>query len=479
MRKLAVLALGFVSAVALMPHLKAAGTGYHILNEIKIGGEGGWDYLTVDSASSRLYVSHATHVVVVDLASGKVVGDIPDTPGVHGIALAPELGKGFISNGRGNNITIFDMKTLKATGTVAAEMNPDDICYDRGSQRVFAFNGRSRSATVVDAKSGMVAATIPLPGKPEFSVADGKGHVYTNIEDMNQIVEIDAAKAVVAKKYALTGCEGPSGMAMDLKARRIFSVCGNRVMAVSDPDKGAVITARMLAGHLAGIRHYKDGEVDSQKHYDTVLGGLERFQNDPLVVAPGTKFSYSSYGYNLLSAAIEAASGEPFLDTEQKLVFTPLGLLRTTADQPAQIIEQRARFYSGAKGKPKENAPYVDNSYKWAGGGFLSTTEDLVRFGSAFLKPGFLKADSLALLFTPQKTKDGSETRYGMGWFIGKSESGQKIYEHSGGSVGGSSELIVYPDAHLVVAFICNYSGDADGWKGEEVQRLGEAFQKH
>jgi len=253
MRKLAVLALGFMSAVALMPHLKAAGTGYHILNEIKIGGEGGWDYLTVDSASSRLYVSHATHVVVVDLASGKVVGDILDTPGVHGIALAPELGKGFISNGRGNNITIFDMKTLKATGTVAAEMNPDDICYDRGSQRVFAFNGRSRSATVVDAKSGMVAATIPLPGKPEFSVADGKGHVYTNIEDMNAIVEIDAAKAVVLKKYALTGCEGPSGMAMDLKGRRIFSVCGNRVMAVSDPDKGTVIATPAIGAGPDGV----------------------------------------------------------------------------------------------------------------------------------------------------------------------------------------------------------------------------------
>jgi serine beta-lactamase-like protein LACTB len=247
----------------------------------------------------------------------------------------------------------------------------------------------------------------------------------------------------------------------------------------SFPDKGAVITPRMLAGHLGGIRHYKDGEPDSQKHYDTVLGGLERFQNDPLVVPPGTKFSYSSYGFNLLSAVIEAASGESFLETEQKLVFTPLGLLHTTADQPAQIIEQRARFYSGTKGKSIQNSQYVDNSYKWAGGGFLSTSEDLVRFGSALLKPGFLKAESLALLFTPQKTKDGNETRYGMGWFIGKSKSGQKIYEHSGGSVGGSSELIVYPDSHLVVAFICNFSADDDGWKGEEVQSLAEGFAKN
>jgi len=243
------------------------------------------------------------------------------------------------------------------------------------------------------------------------------------------------------------------------------------------PDKGALITPRMLAGHLGGIRHYKDGEPDSQKHYDSVVDGLERFKDDPLVVPPGTKFSYSSFGYNLLSAAIEAAAGQRFLDFEQEQVFTALGLLNTTADQPADIIPQRARFYSGTKGKSTQNAMFVDNSYKWAGGGFISTSEDLARFGSALLQPGYLKAESLKLLFTPQKTKDGKETRYGMGWFIGKSASGKRTFEHSGGSVGGSSELILYPDSHLVVAFICNFAGDTDGWKGEEVQSLGEAFE--
>lgn len=245
----------------------------------------------------------------------------------------------------------------------------------------------------------------------------------------------------------------------------------------SFPDKGAVITPRMLAGHLGGIRHYKDGEVDNQKHYDNVLDGLERFKDDPLVVPPGTKFSYSSYGYNLLSAVIQGAAGKPFLEFEQEQVFNPLGLLNTVADQPADIIPQRARFYSGAKGRPPKNSMYVDNSYKWAGGGFISTSEDLVRFGSALLQPGYLKAESLALLFTPQKTKDGKETNYGMGWFIGKSKSGKRILEHSGGSVGGSSELILYPDSHIVVAFICNFSGDVDGWKGEEVQSIAEAFE--
>ena len=242
------------------------------------------------------------------------------------------------------------------------------------------------------------------------------------------------------------------------------------------PDKGALITPRMLAGHLGGIRHYKENEVDNQKHYDSVVAGLERFQNDPLVVPPGTKFSYSSYGYNLLSAAMEAAAGERFLDYEQEQVFTPLGLLNTTADQPADIIPQRARFYSGGKAVPTHNAMFVDNSYKWAGGGFISTSEDLVHFGSVLFQPGYLKAESLALLFTPQKTKDGKETNYGMGWFIGKSKSGKRIFEHSGGSVGGTSDLVLYPDTHLVVAFVCNYDGES--WKGEEVQALGEAFEK-
>jgi len=242
------------------------------------------------------------------------------------------------------------------------------------------------------------------------------------------------------------------------------------------PDKGALITPRMLAGHLGGIRHYKENEVDNQKHYDSVVAGLERFQNDPLVVPPGTKFSYSSYGYNLLSAAMEAAAGERFLDYEQEQVFTPLGLLNTTADQPTDIIPQRARFYSGGKAVPTHNAMFVDNSYKWAGGGFISTSEDLVHFGSVLFQPGYLKAESLALLFTPQKTKDGKETNYGMGWFIGKSKSGKRIFEHSGGSVGGTSDLVLYPDTHLVVAFVCNYDGES--WKGEEVQALGEAFEK-
>ena len=234
--------------------ISAAATGYHITGEIVVGGEGGWDYLTVDSAARRLYVSHQSHVVVVDVDANKVVGDITDTPGVHGIAVASDLGKGFVSNGRGNNVTVFDLKTLKAApAKVATGENPDSIRYDAVSKRVFAFNGRSKSATAIDAVKDAVVATIPLPGKPEFSVADGKGRVFVNIEDTNEIVELDAVKAAVVKKYALTGCEEPSGLAIDSKTRRLFSVCSNRVMAISDPDAGKVIATAPIGAGSDGV----------------------------------------------------------------------------------------------------------------------------------------------------------------------------------------------------------------------------------
>lgn len=245
----------------------------------------------------------------------------------------------------------------------------------------------------------------------------------------------------------------------------------------SFPDKGAVITPRMLAGHLGGVRHYKGDEFHIQKHYATVLEGLTVFQDDPPIAPPGTKFSYSSYGFNLLSAVIEKACAEDFLSCMRDLVFVPFNLRSTVPDQPSEIIEQRSRFYEKGKDSPLSNAPYVDNSYKWAGGGFLSSTEDLARFGSALLQPGYLKKESLALLFTSQKTKSGEETGYGMGFSIRKSKSGQKIYEHSGGAVGGTSQLIIYPDQRLVVAMICNYDTASESWKFEEVQSLAEAFE--
>jgi serine beta-lactamase-like protein LACTB, mitochondrial len=242
----------------------------------------------------------------------------------------------------------------------------------------------------------------------------------------------------------------------------------------SFPDKGALITTRMVAGHLAGIRHYKDKEFEISSHYDSVTEGLKIFEDDPLVAPPGTKFSYSSYGFNLVSAVIEAASGENFLAYMQNHVFTPLGMPHTTADQNKPIVEERARFYELTKAGNAENTPYVDNSYKWAGGGFLSTAEDLVRFGSALLRPGFLKEESLKQLFASQKTKAGDETGYGIGWGVGKTSNGKIFYAHSGGAVGGTSQLIVYPESGVVIAMINNLS-DAP-WKVEEVRAVAEKF---
>jgi serine beta-lactamase-like protein LACTB, mitochondrial len=242
----------------------------------------------------------------------------------------------------------------------------------------------------------------------------------------------------------------------------------------SFPDKGAPITARMLAGHLGGIRHYQGDEFHIQKHYTNVIEALKVFEDDPLVSPPGTKFNYSSYGYNLLSAVIESAAGEDFLTYMQAHVFLPMGLLHTTVDRNSQIVEQRSRFYERAGNGPVENAPYVDNSYKWAGGGFLSTAEDLVRFASALLQPGLLNAASLKTMFRSQTTTSGRDTGYGIGWSIAESSSSKPIYEHSGGSVGGHCQLIIYPGTHVVVALVTNLT-DAN-WKRQEVEALAEQF---
>src|SRR5436190_10308870 len=307
----------------------AAATGYHVVGEIKIGGEGGWDYLTTDSAARRLYVSHATHVVVVDLDAAKVVGDIPDTPGVHGIAIAPELNRGFVSNGRGNTVTIFDLKTLKAIGTVPTGENPDSIRYDAVSGRVFTFNGRSNNSTAIDAKNGTVAGTIALGCKPEFSVADGRGTVFVNIENTNEIVVIDAAKLTVTKRYSLSPCDGPSGLAIDAKNRKLFSVCSNRVMAVSDPDSGKVIATPAIGAGSDGVA------------FD-----------------PGTGYAFSSNGDGTLT--IVAAAGGKYDVVEN--IATERGARTIAVDEKTHRV-----FTSTAKTAPSTGggrASYIPDTFK-------------------------------------------------------------------------------------------------------------------
>ncbi len=219
----------------------AAEPGYHLIKKLHLGGEGGWDYLTVDSTARRLYISRSTHVMVVDIDTDKVVGDIADTPGVHGIAIAPELNRGFTSNGRANTATIFDLKTLKVLGLVKTGENPDAILYDPASKRVFTFNGRSKDATVFNAASGEVADTIAIGGKPEFAAADGKGKVYVNVEDTNEVLEIDSRKLSPTKRYSLKPGEEPTGMGLDAEHHRVYSGCHNKFMTILDTQTGKVI----------------------------------------------------------------------------------------------------------------------------------------------------------------------------------------------------------------------------------------------
>ncbi len=219
----------------------AADPGYHVIKTYKLGGEGGWDYLTLDSSSRRLYISRATHVIVIDADSGKPVGDIPDTPGVHGIALAPELGRGFVSNGREGTVTIFDIETLKLITKVKVGDNPDAILYDPATKRVFTFNGKSHDSTALDAAKGTVLGTIKLEGKPEFAASDGKGEIFVNIEDKSQLDAIDPAKLEVKSRWPLAPCDEPSGLSIDREHRRLFAGCDNKMMAVVDADSGKVL----------------------------------------------------------------------------------------------------------------------------------------------------------------------------------------------------------------------------------------------
>jgi YVTN family beta-propeller protein len=260
---------------------QAAAPGYHVIKTLHLGGEGGWDYLTVDSSARRLYISRGTHVMVVNLDTDKLAGDIPDTPGVHGIAVAVELNRGFISNGRANSATIFDLKTLKVLGQVNTGTNPDAILYDPASKRVFTFNGRSNDATVFDAATGEVVRTIALGGKPEFSRADSKGTVWVNIEDTSEVVAIDSRNLTVVKRFPLAPGEEPSGMGLDPVHHRIFSGCGNRIMTVLDTEAGKVIATVPIGEGVDG-------------------NGFD----------PGTGLAFSSNGDGTLTVVRESSPGK-------------------------------------------------------------------------------------------------------------------------------------------------------------------------
>jgi YVTN family beta-propeller protein len=240
------------AAIFLFVCLVASATAldYQITRKIQIPGKGSWDYLVVDEGGRRLYVSHGTQVEVLDVDSGAIVGKVENTPGVHGIAIAPELGRGFASNGQSSTVTIFDLKTLKTIAEVPVGKKPDAIIYDPATSRVFAFNGDSSSASAIEAATGKVVGTVELGGGPEYAVADGSGYIYNNLEDASVVLKINARSLKVEQRWPTAPCASPSSMAMDRPNRRLFIGCRNKLMAVVNADTGQVITTKPIGDHV-------------------------------------------------------------------------------------------------------------------------------------------------------------------------------------------------------------------------------------
>jgi CubicO group peptidase (beta-lactamase class C family) len=223
----------------------------------------------------------------------------------------------------------------------------------------------------------------------------------------------------------------------------------------SFPCKEWPVTTRLLGGHLGGIRHYRNREFESLVHYENVVDGLAIFAEDPLIHEPGTAYAYSTYGWNLIAAVVQGAAGEPFLDYMRKTVFEPNGMHETVAEHVDSLIYHRSRAYLRNPDGRIVNAPYVDNSNKWSGGGFLSTASDLVRYGFAYLGEDFLRPETIEVLWTSQHTRDGERTGYGIGWRE-NFENGRRVIYHTGGAVGGTTVLVIYPEEGVVVAILTN-----------------------
>ncbi len=243
MRTAVGISLIVLAAMVALPAV-ASGADYKVVKTWKLGGDGGWDYLTADGDGHRLFIARATRVMVIDTVSGKQIGEIPDTAGVHGVALAPEIGRGFTSNGREDTVSVFDLKSLAVEKKIKVGSGPDAILYDPFSKRVFTFNGKGHDTTAVDASKGEVVGKIDLGGKPEFAATDEKGTVFVNIEDTSELVAFDPQKLTVKSRWRLADCEEPTGLAIDQKNRRLFAGCGgNKKMAIVDADNGKMVAS--------------------------------------------------------------------------------------------------------------------------------------------------------------------------------------------------------------------------------------------
>ncbi len=316
-----------------------------------------------------------------------------------------------------------------------------------------------RWSQAVDSSRVLVRAHMEQLGVPGASVAvavDGavvwaEGFGWADVEN-RVAVRPESRFRIASISKAITA----AGVARLMEDGRLDLDAPVQRYVPGFPEKPeGTITTRLLAGHLAGIRHYRGLEFQSRTHYDDVDDALEIFENDPLLSPPGEKYSYSTYGWNLISAVVQGASGEKFLTFMRSEVLDPLGLRETVAEHADSIIMGRGRQYARSEDGRLLNATWVDNSNKWAGGGYLSTASDLVRYGSAYLSPGFLKPETVHLMWTSQRTSAGEETGYGIGWFT-RTVDGRRQVWHTGGAVGGSTILLIWPDEKVVVSILTN-----------------------
>lgn len=311
-----------------------AAVPYHFLREIPVGGEGGWDYLSVDPAGHRLYVSHASKIVVIDTATDQVVGEIADTPGVHGFVFAPALGRGFSSNGRENKASIVDLQTLQTLGKVATGENPDAILFDPGQGEVYAFNGRGRTATIFAAATGRVAATIPLGGKPEFAVVDpAAGRVYVNIEDQNEVLALDTKTHQIVDHWPIAPGAEATGLSLDAGHHRLVIGCRNAKMIIMDSTTG-----RVVAGLDAGQ-------------------GIDATAFDP-----GLQLAFASAGDGTVTIAHE---DDPDNFTPVQQLATARGARTMTLDPTThKIYLATARFEAPSAGGGRQRPKMVAGSFK-------------------------------------------------------------------------------------------------------------------
>ena len=316
-----------------------------------------------------------------------------------------------------------------------------------------------RYAEVVEEARTLVRTDLAQRGYPGIAIAVSvngqtvwsEGFGYANLEH-----RIPMLPSVKFRVGSISKSMTAAAVAKLVEAGRLDLDVPIQQYVPSFPEKRYPITTRQLGGHLGGIRHYRGNENLIRDPYPTVLDSLAIFADDPLLHEPGSAFAYTSYGFNLISAVVEGAARQPFLDVMREAVFRPLGMRDTVADFVTPIIPGRTSYYVRDAGGHVVNAPFVNNSYKWAGGGFLSTTEDVLRFANAHLDDRFLSEASRRLLFTEQRTRDGEEVGYGFGWFIRERDDGRRLLSHSGGSVGGTSLMVMEPEAGVVVVGLIN-----------------------